>query len=46
MTEKERKPAKHSKPKRGFNTFSTTYKNQTPVLGGKGIIYTTRTIQW
>ena len=41
MTEKERKPVKHSKPKRGFNTFSTTYKNQTPVLGGKGIIYTT-----
>lgn len=32
---------KHQKPKRGFKTNSKSYLNQVPILGDKGMIYTT-----
>ena len=32
---------KHQKPKRGFKLDSKTYSNQVPILGGKGVVYTT-----
>ena len=32
---------KHAKPKKGFKTKSDAFLNQVPILGGKGVIYTT-----
>jgi len=32
---------KHSKNKTGFKTKSDAYLNQVPILGDKGVIYTT-----
>jgi len=34
-------PPKHSKPKTGFKTKSDSFLNQVPILGDKGVIYTT-----
>ena len=34
-------PPKHAKAKKGFKTKSDAYLNQVPILGDKGVIYTT-----